>query len=93
MNIRNLVFWISIIGIIVLGIYLVYYVHSESYQCMNNPSAYAINNLEKANDAEVSCICTAYKDKGTASVILTRDGFKMFDNTQPVQLIFNATTK
>lgn len=61
MNLRNIAFWIMIVFIFSLGIYLIHYIQTESYQCMSNPSAYSIKLIEKANNALVSCVCGLQK--------------------------------
>jgi hypothetical protein len=75
MKFKILVFWLSIIFIFVLGFYLLFYLKTESFQCISNPYIYSIGLLEEANSAEVSCICTVHKPRG-ASAVLTRNGFE-----------------
>ena len=79
-NYKDIAYWIVLLFIIALGIYVIVYIKTESFQCMNNPYTYSIKLLEKANNATVNCMCTVLKDNPT-SVILTRDGFK----TLPLQ--------
>lgn len=67
--------------VIALGIYLVIWMRTESYQCLSNPYTYSIGLLEKANNADVTCICKPNKKDGL-SVILDRNGFrKLFDDS------------
>lgn len=74
-KIRELIVWLMTFGIIVLGIYLLFWIKTESFECLSNPYSYSIKLLEEANSANVSCICTVYKTNG-ATVMLTKDGFK-----------------
>jgi len=37
MNYRNLAFWVMILFIFALGIYLVWFINSESYECLSSP--------------------------------------------------------
>jgi hypothetical protein len=75
MNLRNIIAWAIIIGIVGLGIYLLWYINTESFKCMSNPYIYSIKLLEKANNAEVICVCSANK-LNAVSVLLTRNGFE-----------------
>lgn len=58
-KVRDKIFWIIIILIVILGIYLVFYVHTQSFQCIANPYSYPIKLLERSNNETVSCSCTA----------------------------------
>jgi hypothetical protein len=75
MNPKEIAFWVMILVVIGLGIYLVNYIKSESYECMNNPYVYSIKLLEEANHGNVSCMCTVPNSQ--TGIALTRDGFKM----------------
>lgn len=76
MKYKEIVFWILILLIVGLCIYLLYYIKTESYQCMSNPYVYSIKLLEKANEGTVMCSCISPK----GSMLLTRDGFKSVEN-------------
>lgn len=54
---RNKIFFILIIGVIAFSVYLIFFVNSNGYKCMNNPSGYFISNLEKSNNATLTCNC------------------------------------
>ena len=59
---RDKIFFALIILIILLGIYVVFYIKSESFKCMSNSASYTIKNLEKSNDGNISCSCSLYQD-------------------------------
>lgn len=50
---REIAFWFLIILIIMLGVYLIRYIQSESYECMSNPLVYGISKYNQ----EVTCNC------------------------------------
>lgn len=75
MNLKEIAFWTMIIGVIILGVYLVRYVESESYECMNNPYIYSIKLLERSNHGNVTCMCSMPNSQ--TGIMLTRDGFKL----------------
>lgn len=60
-----------IIMVIAMCIYVLYWIETESFECLDDPYVYSIKLLEKANRENVSCVCTA----GRISVLLTREGF------------------
>lgn len=71
-KIKNIVFWIMIIFIIGLGIYLIYYVNSESFKCMNNPLVYGVSKY-KDEQEEFSCSC-GYQN--SIPFVITKEGVK-----------------
>jgi hypothetical protein len=75
MNLRNIAFWLMTTVVIAMSIYVIFWTKQQSYECVSNPYTYSIKLLEKANDADVMCTCSALKAKGSVTVILTRDGF------------------
>lgn len=87
MNIKNFAFWIMMIGIFALGIYLIYFINTQSYQCLANPYTYSMRLLDKANNADVTCICSTNKPN-TQVVILDRNGFRQTINPNPLQQTF-----
>ena len=93
---KTYAFWIMVIVVIGLSIYLITYIHSNSYQCMNNPYTYGINLLERANNAPVVATYAVLKDRG-AIVKLTRDGFSKLETDQeerePLNLSINLKTE
>lgn len=50
------------------------WIHTNSYQCIQNPSLYGLKELEKANGAPISAVYTVQRQNG-GSVILTDSGF------------------
>jgi hypothetical protein len=79
-KIRNIATWVMIIFIIVLGLYLVYYVNTESHKCLNNPYTYSVKLLEKANDGNVSCMCLLITKDMSLPFGWDRKGFKLPDD-------------
>lgn len=65
-----------ILIVVAMCAYVIKFFKTEGYACLSNPYNYSISLLEKANEAEVSCICTAYKEQGSVSVLLSSSGFE-----------------
>ena len=82
MNYRNLFWWITIAVVNVLVVYLLFFIKTESFQCLSNPAVYTIKGLEENNNAPVSCLCSVNKPNG-ATVLLTSKGFEAIRNTNP----------
>ena len=76
---KNIAFWVMLILVIALGIYLVHWTTTESFECVSNPYNYTLNLLKEANDAEVVCTCTPLKERGL-TVQLTSEGFKKIED-------------
>lgn len=70
--VRDLIFSALVILIIGLCIYLLYYIKTESYQCISNPYSYSMNLLEKANGENIICTCNAQ----SGNFIWTKEGFR-----------------
>jgi len=94
MKLKDWVFWIAIIWIIILSIYMIYYMKTESFKCLSNPYTYSIGLLEESNNAPVTCICSAQK-AGAHSVLLTREGFQSmytdFQNSNESSISYNLS--
>ena len=60
---REIFDWIFIILILIIGIYLIWFTRSETNKCTRNPITYGIKQLEKSNDATISCSCLAHGEK------------------------------
>jgi hypothetical protein len=72
---RNIIFFILVLIIIALGIWLVIYINSNSYECMSNALSYGIKNLEKQNNAVVSCNCVSWNEQNNHALFsLTSSG-------------------
>jgi len=83
MNWQNIFFWATTLIIIALSIYVLVWIRSENYQCVSNPYVYSIKLLEKANLGNVSCVCTNYRQYGSArSVLLDINGFHQLEDYQ-----------
>lgn len=71
---RDIALW-TIAGLILsIGIYNVFWVQTNSFQCVSNPYIYSINLLEKSNRANVTAVFSVDKFP-PVSVLLTRNGF------------------
>lgn len=89
---RNKVVYFLTLVIILLGIYLVWYINTQSYACLSNPYSYPIKLLEKTNNATVTCSCTAVNSNPvTAFFIINRDGIKVNPLNQTNSLLYNFT--
>lgn len=64
MGSKDKIFFALVILIILLGVYLVYYIKSESFKCMSNSAVYTIKNLEESNKGNISCQCVVSKNDG-----------------------------
>lgn len=91
-NIRNIIAWIMIIGIISLGVYAVYWINTESFECVSNPYSYSMNLLEEANNAPVSAILSVHNQNGI-SVLWTKDGFENIEVLEPEKNSYNFDFK
>lgn len=90
MNFRNIIFYVSLFFIFILGIYVIYFIRSDSYKCMNNTPVYMIDLLQKANDAKVICTCSVLKSTNQMSVLLDENGFHLLnENTSEQNLRIN----
>lgn len=70
------IFWFLVLSIILLLGYLVYYLNTESYQCLENPLVYGIKNIN-SEQGIFSCTCSSPE---TGSVFITKDGISLLNN-------------
>lgn len=70
--------------IIVLVIYLLFYIKSESYSCISKPYSYPIILLENKNQANVSCSCSITDGLTTAFFIMNRSGLTSLPNSKEI---------
>lgn len=77
MNAKVIAFWVMVFFVIGLGIYLIHWTRSESFQCLSNPYTYSVKLLEKSNNAPVQCFCAAQKP-GASAVLLDNKGFHSY---------------
>ena len=56
-KIKNIAFWIMILAVVSLCIYLIVYIKTESYQCINSPLTYGVSKYE-VSGGEMFCTCT-----------------------------------
>jgi hypothetical protein len=74
-NKKDILFYLLILLIICLGIYLIKYVHSESYECMNDPLVYGVSKY-KADVGYFYCDCSS---GGINHLIVTDKGKTITD--------------
>jgi hypothetical protein len=73
MNYRNLAFWVMILFIFALGIYLVWFINSESYECLSSPLVYGVS-LYEDTQGEFTCTCSSPNSK---PILVTKDGMSL----------------
>ena len=61
-KIKDICFFLMMAFVFIFGIYVFFYTTTESYDCMVNSGLYTIKNLEKANEANISCSCYVQKE-------------------------------
>lgn len=95
-KIKNIAFWVMIIFVFALGVYLINYIKSDSYACINSPLTYGYNHLTSTNDAPISCSCTftGATEKlsfNSSGVYITKDLLNNNNNILPLkdQLLLN----
>lgn len=62
MKIQNILFYFLILVVVALSIYLLWFVNTEGYQCMNNPLQYGASKLRYTDTItntvkNVTCSC------------------------------------
>lgn len=72
-NIKNIAFWIMILVVIALAIYMIWFVKTESYQCIANPLVYGVANV-KSSYGDFACTCS----DGRNMVTVTNESIKPF---------------
>jgi hypothetical protein len=92
MDKRTYAIWFLILFLFAIGIYLIYFINSESYQCLNNSAVYTMKKLEEANHQNVTCLCSTFNKFGSATVMLTKDGFSAINIEVPNTTIFFNTS-
>ena len=75
-RLQERIFWILVFLIILLLGYLVYYLNTESYECLENPLVYGIKNIE-SKWGIFSCTCSSPK---IDPILITKDGISSLDN-------------
>jgi len=70
---RNIAFWIIIILIICMSVWLIYYVNTQSYQCLSNPLVYGVG-LYKDTGGEFTCTCSSPNSK---IILVTKDNMSL----------------
>jgi predicted nucleic acid-binding Zn ribbon protein len=77
-KINRFLYYLIIALIICLSVWLIFFIRTESYECMNNPFIYAINNLQSSTGEDVVCRCNAPNNPRT--LIITKYNMT-YDNT------------
>ena len=67
MNTKDILFYFMILVVVALSIYVLVFIKSESYQCMNTPLQYGLSKYT----ADIVCTCSAPGVSG--SFIATKD--------------------
>lgn len=79
-KLKSLAFWIMIVVVISLCVYLIVYINSESYQCMNSPLTYGVSKYETSDGSVFSCECSSPLSKGYMLVTRENISFISFSN-------------
>lgn len=74
MNHRDLAVWIIVALAVGLSVYLLFYIHTESYQCLANPSAYAIRTFESSINQTIQCSCASFSRGNAVTFLLDNHG-------------------
>ncbi len=75
-NKKDIAFWIMVFAVIVLCIYLLFYIRSESYECMSNPLIYGVQQY-KTTQGEFMCTCSS---PSTEPIRITKEGISPLQN-------------
>lgn len=73
-RIKNIAFWVMIIIVIALAIYVLFYIKSESYECMNNPLVYGVKNIEENNKGFT---CSCFSQSMNSKIFVTKDNMSL----------------
>jgi hypothetical protein len=63
--------------IIILCLYVLYFIKSESYKCMNNPLVYGVSKY-RTSGVEVTCTCSG--GINSPSILVTKDNISLLDS-------------
>jgi hypothetical protein len=75
-NSKEILFYIMLFLVIALSLYLIYFVKTESYKCMNTPLSYGVSKLSSSSGNEVVCSCSS---EGNDNIlIVTKDNISYF---------------
>lgn len=75
-RIKDIAFWIMILTIISLVAYLLFFIKTESYQCMISPLTYGVSKYEVPN-GDFYCTCGSWN---TDKLIVTKDTMSIEEN-------------
>jgi len=84
MNYQSIAFWIMILSIIGLSIYLLFYIKSESYECMSNPLVYGVRTF-RVQMGEFTCLCSAPNSR---QVFVDKNNATLLDSVSPLSSKF-----
>jgi len=75
-NKRDIVFWILAVIVLAMCIYFVFFIRSESYQCMSSPLIYGVQQY-KSSEGKFMCTCSS----GFAeSILVTSEGISSLES-------------
>ena len=86
----NFLFYLIIGLLICLSTYLIYYINTESFDCISNPLVYGVSNLRSSNKEEITCSCS-FAGSGQI-LIINKDGMKL-DNIEGSDINFKDLYK
>ncbi len=75
-NKRDLAFLGLIILIVALSVYILFFIRSESYECMASPLTYGVSKYQ-STQGEFTCTCSA---PFTDSIFVTKDNISLLIN-------------
>lgn len=75
MDKRTIAFYFLILLVIGLGVYLLFYIKTESYECMASPLLYGVSKVESSEP--FTCTCTTFNS--LKMLIVTKDNISLVD--------------
>lgn len=75
-NKRDIAFWVMVFVVILLCIYILFFIRTESYQCMSNPLVYGVGQYQ-SDTGYFTCSCSS---EFTESILVTKDGISSLQN-------------
>lgn len=57
-NKRDIAFWIIILVVVILIGYIVFFIRTESYECMSSPLVYGVGQY-KSSTGDFTCTCSS----------------------------------
>ena len=85
-NKKDIVFWLLVLLVVGLCIYFLFFIKSESGQCVISPLTYGVSKYE-SELGEFTCTCSS---PGANPILVTRDGISQMNNADTF-LLPNST--